>query len=801
MEVLIVQGDGRTTRVDPGPVRTLRGTVAEQPGSIVVGYAGLKGLEAVVRFSEGDTYDLVALEQHSPGAPRDAYAWFQSTNRINQEPDGTCWMTDVIQTNPHAAGRPVQGAGTCDPVGPFVAEIGCDTDALFVHSFPGDTDKQLSRAQAHIETNVNDLNAFVYELPPLATTHDIIRIVLRLEPGESSSASGKGPVVVEDDIYAAIDDPGDLLTAISLEWETNQADAGADLTTLYTGHTSVGSAIGAGRLGSVCNPGVCWVSMRGRLRQLDLTAHEVGHVWGAPHCPDSPCNGCSGSCPIMKQGVWCNAYEDIVFMPCSIDAILSSRSDETCILDLGFLQPAVSADGSPLDSGDALTFPGVLTSEPSSRALRIVNDMLCTVPIRIELTNTAGGRFSLPGPPMELAPGGVEDFTVFFRSDFAGDYTGELRITTPGLFSGYHFSLELNATAGVGGNLPSVPDLFCPPDNGITVQPAGVEFAWSLSSFVESYDFIISITPLCSAPVFFQTGLQQASFTPPDLELAEGQTYCWKVIANNVNGSASSHLNEFVVDSNAAVADAQTLYEHLPVANDATLNLPLDPINKKFKLRVRNRGGAPLELRSFSLPNDFTLTIVEGGAGLEGAVTIPPCHEVTLDFKSTLSLPDLMHTTPIFDMLSFETTDPNAPRVVVNLCFRCEPLSCQGAPFAGCGTVDGVTGSCYHFTGDCGTEFAIHNVGGFQIGDHAFVSGIVDPDGEFCFPQLHRAHIPNNTISACGSELGRCCYFGISSTPLCGVTTQSDCDALEDSTWTQGEDCTGSPCGQGPSDK
>ena len=139
MKLLIDYGDGRLTLANPGPVRTFRGTVAERPGTWVTGYAGMRGVEAVVRFADGDAHELIALQPHVPDAPSDLYAWFPSNKAADAS--WACQLDGVAKANPNAQGAAPLGDSMCEPTGPFVALIGCDTDASFIRSFPG-TDRK-----------------------------------------------------------------------------------------------------------------------------------------------------------------------------------------------------------------------------------------------------------------------------------------------------------------------------------------------------------------------------------------------------------------------------------------------------------------------------------------------------------------------------------------------------------------------------------------------------------------------------------------------------------------------------------
>lgn len=741
---VLIEGVNGLTPIDPGPVRTIRGSISEFPGSIVTGSIVPAGMEVRIQLPSGKAYGLTSARRHIPTASATRFALYDLADSI--EPVGECG-SELPGGGAGLAGAGTKGDDSCEPIGPFICRLGCDTEAPFIASFPGTPAEERAAAQQWIEDNVNEINAVVYEQAPVSTTHIIARIVLR---------------TAANDIYAGISNGSTVLSTLRNEWRTTQADADAQISALWLGRNLDGNVVGLGYIGGVCSPSACWVEKRSGNQRLNLLAHELGHNWGANHCnqnnyPGDVCTVCTASCPIMSSTLI--SCGNPSFSQCVLDEILDRRTHYECIEDLGFTAPTVLDEGVVLSDGDTVTMPEVLTGQTSTLLLHIRNNQNCTLPIRVRLFN-ATGQFTLPNAPTSIPPLGTVPVSVEFTATFAGDSTADVEITTDDFLSGYVFGLHLEATAGVGANLPGAAELLCPFPWATTMQPKEVVFQWAPSDFVESYQFqILSST---DQVLYNQPGIRGYSHRPDGLTVPAGQSYLWKVTAHNANGSAPA-ASGFFVDPAAAVPEMHISHRFIPVANNATLNLPLDPNTITFDFDVQNNSAVELNLSNITIPEGFSLRLIGGfgtggfeGEGQEGPMLarIRACGGVTLRLFATDST-IINGNDPVMGTLEFDTNDPAYPHFAVNLCFRCEPYSCFGDPFSGCGVVTHVTqGGCWHFVADCGTEFGLRNFGDFSIGDTIWVTGAVDPDTEFCFPQVQLPQIPDPRVGACVTVTG-----------------------------------------------
>ena len=111
---LLVQGaDGRIVPVESGPVRTLRGSVLEVPGSEAAGSMLEEGLHATIRLPGGDQYWIQPVAPLVVEAGGDVYVVYHNNDVIG--PRGRCGLDDpAFAANirlEEAAGEPEAGLG------------------------------------------------------------------------------------------------------------------------------------------------------------------------------------------------------------------------------------------------------------------------------------------------------------------------------------------------------------------------------------------------------------------------------------------------------------------------------------------------------------------------------------------------------------------------------------------------------------------------------------------------------------------------------------------------------------------
>lgn len=281
-------GGGVLTQFDPGPVRTYRGTLDDDPGARIAAYLAADG-GLTARISTGDSTWYI---ESAPGFTPDGRRAHVIYNRADTgASSGACG----------AAGGPAVGAAPVLPPGgppgprggspPFLrAQIAFDADYEYFDEY-GST----SAVVAQIEANMNDC-ADIYE-DDVDLCWEITVIIVRT----SSS-----------DPYSDEEDASDLLDEFTDHWNANFAATPRTTAHLMTGKDLTGGTIGIAWVGGIaCSGGAPDRSLAYGLqediviqsRRTELCAHEIGHNWNACHCDDASDCVEIDDCGIMSSAV------------------------------------------------------------------------------------------------------------------------------------------------------------------------------------------------------------------------------------------------------------------------------------------------------------------------------------------------------------------------------------------------------------------------------------------------------------------------------------------------------------------
>lgn len=293
---LLVQGaDGQMVDTTPGPVRTLRGTVVEIPGSTVAAsFDESGGLYARIRIvGEPSDYWVEQVAMSVPGASADVHVTYRGSDVVG---DGSKCGVKAL---PVPGGDTLEIGSGCG-TGLCVAELGCDSDVEYYQDYGS----SVTNVENRINAIINAMNS-QYE-DDVGLRHDITAVVVRTSQPDPYSSN----------------DIGNLLNQLRSQWLGPMSGTPHDVAQLFTGRSISGSTIGLAWLGSVCESQRYSVvenftSNFGCL--TDLSAHELGHNWGAGHCS---CNSFT-----MNPSITCSNR----FSSGSIASITGTKNTADCL--------------------------------------------------------------------------------------------------------------------------------------------------------------------------------------------------------------------------------------------------------------------------------------------------------------------------------------------------------------------------------------------------------------------------------------------------------------------------------------
>ncbi len=307
--LLVQESDGSIVDYQPGPIRTYRGSILGEVGSSVTGSLLDDGLHARITMSDGDEYWIEPIIGRVDGAAIHDYVSYQVQDVLDT--NKTCAIDSIEQplfSDSDTDDIPMLPAG-----GICVAQLACDADYEYFQAWGS-----VSAVEARINSVINTMNA-QYE-GDVSITHEITAIIVRSSSNDPYKGSGANK----------------LLNTFRDEWETNQSGIQRDVAQLFTGRNIGGNTIGIAWLSSVCTNyqySMVQSDYNGNfLSATDLSAHELGHSWGAGHC----------SCPNYTMNSYITSANQ--FNPAAtIPVITAFRDTRPCIDGCGV--PSVCGDG------------------------------------------------------------------------------------------------------------------------------------------------------------------------------------------------------------------------------------------------------------------------------------------------------------------------------------------------------------------------------------------------------------------------------------------------------------------------
>jgi hypothetical protein len=222
------------------------------------------GLYARFVLSEDEEYWIEPLESRLKGAAPGQYVVYHTADIIPS--GGSCGADALTHPLPPEGGERGGSREACGGGFPCLAELACDADYPYFLNYGS-----VSAVENRINLVINQVN-IQYERD-VEIIHEITAIIVR-----ASSAA---------DPYTT-NDPEGLLNQFRDHWEANHGNIQRDLAQLFTGRNLSGTTIGIAWLDAVCTDwaySVVESDCCGTLAcAADLSAHEMGHNWGAEHC-------------------------------------------------------------------------------------------------------------------------------------------------------------------------------------------------------------------------------------------------------------------------------------------------------------------------------------------------------------------------------------------------------------------------------------------------------------------------------------------------------------------------------------
>ncbi len=284
--VLVQNARGQWHEQVAPETKTYRGHVEGLGGARVAASIVEGQLSAMIRLEDGSRWYVEPI-----AAASNQHIVYHSQDVVERAHQ--CGADDGAKAMHLAAASEVIVASAGGPM--RIADIAFDADYEFFLANGSSVDQTVD----DIESILNGVS-LIYE-SELNISYELTTIVIR-----TSSA----------DPYTVNDADG-LLAQFRSEWNSNMLEIHRDIAHLMTGRTLTNSVIGNAYVNTMCDScsgGSGFGLSRSRFsgikaNRICLTAHEIGHNWGAEHCNgQSDCGimcsmlgGCAGTCTRFGQ--------------------------------------------------------------------------------------------------------------------------------------------------------------------------------------------------------------------------------------------------------------------------------------------------------------------------------------------------------------------------------------------------------------------------------------------------------------------------------------------------------------------
>ncbi len=245
---------------------TYRGDIREDPGSDVAATIRGGSVTVFARLSDDSVWGIQPVSDVQPTAAPALHIAYRT--RDNVAPPRQCGVQAVAPPVPAPIGEDVI----------YVCELACEADYPFYQQ----NGSNVNSTQSDVTTIVNAMNVIYNRDVDIDLS--ITQIIVNSSPDPYTTTSANT-----------------LLNQFGSRWNTTYSGVQRDVAHLFTGRNINGGTIGIATLGTVCSVGSAYGLSQSRYTgnftlRTSLTAHEIGHNFGASHCNTSP------PCYIMCSG-------------------------------------------------------------------------------------------------------------------------------------------------------------------------------------------------------------------------------------------------------------------------------------------------------------------------------------------------------------------------------------------------------------------------------------------------------------------------------------------------------------------
>ncbi|MEQ8850893.1 MAG: choice-of-anchor D domain-containing protein [Phycisphaerales bacterium] len=609
--------DGSFVYPEPGPVRTMRGTIRSMPETRIAANLNEEGLVAQIIMADGTTRWIEPVGHRVANGEMDHYIVYKGEDVI---PNGGSCATNHDPQDFEQQPDVDRGGACASTI--CVTQLACDADFEYFQDWGS-----INAVENRINSVINTVNN-QYE-SEVNITHEITTIIVRTsEPDPYSSTNSST-----------------LLGQFRSEWLNNQGGVPRDVAKLFTGKSIDGSVIGqAWTIGGICTTSAYCHSQSDCCGSFacttDLAAHELGHLWGAFHC----------SCPgnTMNPSITCTNN----FSSGTINSISDHRDSRTCLTPLesgttslpffdNFPSTTINAslwignDGADANSGGngEPSSPNSLNIQGSEelRSAYINTSLADNVTVSYWWQRTGSGNSPEPGEDLF-----VEYFDIFGNWVTIQQIAGSGGDNDPYQFESFNlpnsaehlnFRIRFRGTSSNAGfddyfiddvaidadlALPGTFGLLAPANGatGISVSPF---FDWEDSPNASTYNLQVDDNSNFSSPIIDVFVLGSAANIGGS-PLTENTQYFWRVFAENTNGSQISTptSRSFTTETGGGGSDAEIRLERGSFSindggshdhGDTFIGFPLERAYRYY-----NDGTEDLIVSNLSVPAGYTIT-------------------------------------------------------------------------------------------------------------------------------------------------------------------------------------------------